>query len=63
MLAENRCYLLLIYVIFTDVFNNNTNNSVTSISPKSLQTKLRGASIPKSWSFSSFIDKFSCHNI
>ena len=33
-----------LHVIFMEVFNNNTNNYVTSIAAKSLQIRLRGAS-------------------
>ena len=50
MLGENRCHLLSLHVVFTEVFNNNTNNRITSIAPKSVQTRLRGASIQKNWS-------------
>ena len=41
MFTENRCYLLSLRVVFTEVFNNNnnTNNRVTSIAVKSLQKR------------------------
>ena len=64
MFRENGCYLLLIYVVFTDVLNKNTNNNrVTYIAPKSLQTRLRETSIQKSGSVSGSKNKSRCHNI
>ena len=69
MFRENRCYLLSLHVVFTDVFNTtttttttkNNNNSVTSIAPKSLQIRLSGASTENSCSISRSINKSSFH--
>ena len=35
MFREHQCYLLSLHMVFTDLFNNNSNHRVTSIAPGS----------------------------